>query len=171
MKKAPITPLVLTATIVCADQLTKFLVIQIISLGSIVPILGDFVAITHVRNLGMAFSLGDSLSPPLRRLFFIAAPLVVMAGVGIYYFGNSELTKGMRWALAGILGGGIGNLIDRIARPSGVVDFMMVRVYGFLGMTYWPVFNVADSSVVVSGILLVLLFAIAERKHKEKAVE
>ena len=171
MKMAPIAPLVLTATIVCADQLTKFLVIQFISLGSIVPILGDFVAITHVRNLGMAFSLGDSLSAPLRRLFFIAAPLVVMAGVGVYYFGNSELTKGMRWALAGILGGGIGNLIDRIARPSGVVDFMMVRVYGFLGMTYWPVFNLADSSVVVSGILLVLLFAIAERKHKEKAVE
>jgi len=55
------------------------------------------------------------------------------------------------------LGGGIGNLIDRIFRSFRVVDFISVKVYGFLGFERWPTFNVADASLVVSGILLAAL--------------
>jgi signal peptidase II len=56
--------------------------------------------------------------------------------------------------VAGIIGGGVGNLIDRVFRPEGVVDFIDVRFFGLFGLDRWPTFNVADSSVVVCGALL-----------------
>ena len=58
----------------------------------------------------------------------------------------------------GIVGGGFGNLIDRFFRAEGVVDFIDVKFYGLFGMDRWPTFNVADSAVVVCGILLVISF-------------
>ena len=71
---------------------------------------------------------------------------------------SNDFTKLQRWAIAGIVGGGIGNLIDRIFRPEGVVDFIDVKFYGLFGMERWPTFNVADSAVVVCGILLIVSF-------------
>jgi signal peptidase II len=73
----------------------------------------------------------------------------------VYYFKTDELSTVQRWALCGIVGGGLGNLIDRIWRPEGVIDFMSVKFYGLFGLERWPTFNVADSSIVVCGILLV----------------
>jgi len=69
--------------------------------------------------------------------------------------------------VAGIIGGGLGNLIDRIFRPQGVVDFISVNFYGFLGFSRWPTFNIADSSVVVCGILLFLSVAFPKTRKKE----
>ena len=63
-------------------------------------------------------------------------------------------------SVCGIVGGGIGNLIDRFFRPEGVVDFIDVKFYGLFGMERWPTFNVADSAVVVCGILLIISFKI-----------
>ncbi len=166
-------PFVLTATIVVIDQIVKLIIVRTIPLNRIgVSLLNDFLRIVHVRNLGVAFSLGNALPGPARRVWFVAVPALVMVVVAVYYFRSDDLTPGMRWCLAGILGGGIGNLIDRVFRPLGVVDFVHVRVYGFLGMERWPVFNVADSSIVVSGILLVILFMVRERTlRKEKINE
>ncbi|HOX92234.1 MAG TPA: signal peptidase II, partial [Spirochaetales bacterium] len=56
--------------------------------------------------------------------------------------------------LAGIIGGGMGNILDRIFRADGVVDFLSVKFYGLFGLERWPTFNVADATVVVCGILL-----------------
>ena len=69
-----------------------------------------------------------------------------------------------RWAICGIVGGGIGNLIDRFFRAEGVVDFIDVKFYGLFGFERWPTFNIADASVVVCGVLLVLSFVIDSRK-------
>ena len=85
----------------------------------------------------------------------------------MYYVRGREITTLQRWAIAGILGGGIGNLLDRLFRPGGVVDFIDVRFFGIFGLRRWPTFNVADSSVVVCGILLVLSLLLWEwRKHE-----
>ena len=69
--------------------------------------------------------------------------------------------------MAGIIGGGFGNLIDRIFRPAGVVDFIDVRFYGIFGLERWPTFNVADASVVVAGILLIVSFILEKDKENE----
>ena len=66
-----------------------------------------------------------------------------------------------------MLGGGLANMVDRVFRPQGVVDFVDVKFYGLFGMERYPTFNVADSSVVVGGILLLVTFLGAElRAHR-----
>ena len=60
----------------------------------------------------------------------------------------------------GIAGGGLGNLIDRFFRAEGVVDFIDIKFFGLFGLERWPTFNVADSAVVICGILLVISFIV-----------
>ncbi|MAG13819.1 MAG: signal peptidase II [Spirochaetales bacterium] len=163
------TPILLTALIVTLDQITKLLVIRNVPMNTVgVNYLGDFFWIVHTRNLGIAFSIGNGLPPAARRILFILIPVLVMVFVSVYYFRAPDLTLGMRWAMAGILGGGIGNIIDRIVRQDGVVDFLSFKFYGIFGLSRWPAFNIADMSVVVSGILLVVLFMLQERRIREQ---
>jgi signal peptidase II len=82
-------------------------------------------------------------------------PLAILSLLIVYYLKSKELTSVQRWAIAAILGGGFGNLIDRIFRPEGVVDFIDIKFFGILGMDRWPTFNIADASVVVAGIILI----------------
>jgi len=89
----------------------------------------------------------------LRALFFIGLPLIVFGIFIYYYFKEEDLTALQRYAFTGILGGGIGNIIDRVFRPEGVVDFISVKFYGLFGMAYFPTFNIADSMIVVCGII------------------
>ena len=162
-------PFVLSGCIIILDQITKYLVSANIEYRHIgVRIFGDFIWIIHTRNLGVAFSLGNSLPELARRILFIVFPLIIMVLVVVYYFKAKDLTVGMRWAFAGILGGGLGNQIDRIFRRDGVVDFLSVKFYGILGMERFAAFNVADSSIVVCGILLVILIIVQERKNREQ---
>ncbi len=161
-------PFILTACIVAADQIVKMLIVQNIGMHEIGFVAGDgFFRLVHTRNLGIAFSIGREWSPTVRRVLFIVFPAVVMIFVLIYYFKGEDLTTGMRWAMAGILGGGTGNIIDRIIRSEGVVDFLDFKFYGIFGLERWPVFNLADMSVVVSALVLLLLFIIQERRNRE----
>ena len=67
-----------------------------------------------------------------------------------------------------ICGGGFGNLIDRFFRSEGVIDFIDVKFYGLFGLERWPTFNIADSAVVVCGILLLISFATSFKKDSEE---
>ena len=87
--------------------------------------------------------------------------------VVVIYFRNNEWNKLQRWAIMGIVGGGLGNLIDRFFRAEGVVDFIDVKFYGLFGLERWPTFNVADSAVVVCGILLIISFLITYIKESK----
>jgi signal peptidase II len=102
---------------------------------------------------------------------FIILPLGVLGALLAYYLKTDEFSTFQRWAVCGIIGGGFGNLIDRIFRPNGVVDFVSVNFYGLFGLSRWPTFNVADSSVVVCGIILFasVMFAPKTRHEEEKA--
>ncbi len=151
------------------DQIIKILIVRNIGLHEIGFATGNgFFRLVHTRNLGIAFSIGTHWSAEIRRVLFIAVPALVMIFVLFYYVKGEDLTAGMRWAMAGIVGGGIGNIIDRIIRPKGVVDYLDFKFYGIFGLERWPVFNVADMSVVISAILLLLLFIIQERKNREQ---
>jgi len=94
-------------------------------------------------------------------------PLLVLCLLVWYYLSSDDFTRLQRWAVAGILGGGIGNILDRIFRPDGVVDFISVKFYGIFGFERWPTFNVADSSVVVCCILLFVTIIFSPKNARE----
>jgi signal peptidase II len=172
--KQLLMPFILTVVLVLADQITKTIVVATIQRlefgGPIIEVFGDFFRLIHVRNLGITFSIGRGLEPTTRRILFIIVPSIVIVALLIYYFRTDEFTKLQRWAIAGIVAGGLGNLIDRIFRPQGVVDFLDFKFYGLFGLDRWPTFNLADSSVVVCGILLVVS-VLFEREHRSTSHE
>jgi signal peptidase II len=170
-RRAKRIPFLLTAAVIALDQVTKAIIATKWPGDGvfIADVLGnDFLWIIHVRNKAIAFSLGDGLPETARMVLFIVLPLVVIAALVWYYFKTDDFIGIQRWAVAGIVGGGMGNLIDRIFRPDGVVDFISVNFYGLLGFSRWPTFNIADSSVVVCGILLFASVLFSSRRRTEE---
>lgn len=154
---AKLLPFSLTAAVLAADQLTKLAVSVLVRPWSVgFSLWGDFFRIIHVYNPGIAFSIGGGLSQDIRSILFGLMPLIVIVIVIGVYFRSTDLTSLQRWCVAGIVGGGLGNLIDRFFRPEGVLDFLDVKFYGLFGLERWPTFNVADSAVVVCGVLLLI---------------
>lgn len=135
-------PLAITAAaIVIIDRLTKLAVVKYMSEMESIPIIPGVFHLTYVRNPGAAFGLF-----PNKTLFFILITLAVV--VLIVFFAGRLAKDGLAYqiALGLMLGGALGNLWDRL-HGGLVVDFLDFRV--------WPVFNIADSSLVIG----VLLFA------------
>jgi len=165
---APIAPFSLSLAVLALDQATKAVVAAKVEPGTVAySAFGDFLWIVRQANLGMAFSLLDELAPGPRAAVLIALPLLLVAGVVVFYFKSREPSMVQRWALCGIVGGGLGNVIDRIFRPDGVVDFISVKFYGLFGYERWPTFNVADATVVVSALLLVVSTIVIDSRRKE----
>ncbi|MCL2381136.1 MAG: signal peptidase II [Treponema sp.] len=155
--KALFTPFILTALVVLLDQATKAFIVRHWPVqGSFISdVFGnDLLIFVHVRNPAIAFSIGYGLPQPWRFILFVIVPIAVLILLTWYYFHTTEFSRPQRWAIAGIIGGGIGNISDRIFRPDGVVDFISVRFFGIFGLERWPTFNVADSSVVVCCMIL-----------------
>ncbi len=165
-------PLLLSLFIIIVDQISKSWIVSHIPENTKgYSFFNGFLDIIHVRNNAVAFSLGNSLSLNIRSVLFILVPIVVLFYIGkliISEKSSFELTHFQRWILAGFLGGGIGNLIDRLFRDFRVVDFMSNRVYGLFGLDRWPTWNFADASVCVSGVLLLISIIYEERKLKKK---
>jgi len=161
-------PFWLSAGVLILDQVSKAIVAESIPRNTIAfQALGDFLWVVHARNTGVAFSMGDSLPPWLRAVFFSLLPLVLIVGILLYYFRTDEVTRAQRWALAAIVGGGLGNIVDRLFRPAGVVDFISLKFYGLLGMERWPTFNVADSAVVLGALVVAATSLAVTRKRSE----
>lgn len=143
MNKKHITIFSISLIIILLDQLTKYLVRQNIQLNESLPIIKNVLHLTYITNTGSAFGLFKGLNS-----FFVILSFVVICG--IFYFSkkikNSENV--MQFAIGLLLGGTIGNLIDRLVFGA-VIDFIDFRI--------WPVFNIADSSVTISIILLIIL--------------
>ena len=174
LDKKRTVPFLLAGIVILVDQITK----AIIAFNWPIPedrhgvliadvFKNDFLHIYHVRNPVIAFSLGQNVPEPIRPVVFVVLPLAVLCMLMWYYFSSNDFTRLQRWATAGIIGGGMGNLIDRIFRPDGVVDFISVKFYGFLGFDRWPTFNIADSAVVVSCLLLFITILFSPKKPKE----
>jgi signal peptidase II len=167
-------PLILSAFIIIIDQLSKNWVVNRIPENTVgYSLFGGFLDIIHVTNNAVAFSLGQGLSENIRAVLFILIPIVVMAYVVKIIVSKKkpfEINNFQIWVLAGFLGGGCGNLFDRIFRQFKVVDFMSNRVYGLFGLERWPTWNFADATVVVCGILMVLSIILEERKHKKETI-
>lgn len=147
-------PLLLTLAVAAADQIVKLIVVATLPPERPVSVIGDVVRLTYVRNTAIAFSIGRSIPDDLRRVLLLILPLAAIVLIAVYYLTSPDLSRLQRWLLAAIMGGGIGNYVDRIARPDGVVDFVDVKFYGILGFSRFPTFNLADSTVVIACILL-----------------
>lgn len=166
--KKLLMPFILTFAVIIADQITKCLVVKYIEPWTIgAQFFGDILRIVRVANNGVAFSMGDSLSLIGRRLCFGLVPVIIMGLVIGVYFRNKDFTMLQRWAICGVVGGGIGNIIDRIFRVEGVIDFIDVKFYGIFGLQRWPTFNVADMAVVICGIMLIISFVVITIQQKK----
>jgi signal peptidase II len=142
--------LLLSLLIIVVDRITKWLAATKIELGSHVVVIPHVFAISHVENPGAAFSLfNDSPSPGRVRWMLLLVSLVAAVAVLAALFKTGRKLTPTSIALALILGGAVGNAWDRL-RFGYVIDFLEVHIVHY----HWPDFNVADSAIVVGGILL-----------------
>ena len=135
------------APVLVLDQVSKLLVVERVEGQEPISLLGGQLLIQVTRNPGAAFSFATNATP----VFTVVAVVVIVA---ILWTARRVRSTGWALALGLLLGGAAGNLVDRIFRSPGpgrgaVVDFLDFRV--------WPSFNVADSAIVVGGLLAVLL--------------
>ncbi len=142
-------------TVVVLDQISKVLIQATIPVHGSVPILGGFFDLVHVRNRGFAFGLMNRPTGPLFFAFMLAATAGALALLLCWF---RRLREG-RWpvilGISLILGGAVGNLIDRL-RYREVIDFLDF----YIGPYHWPAFNLADSAITVGtiGLALIMLF-------------
>lgn len=143
--------------VILLDQFTKWLVVQHMEIGESIPLIENLLYLTSHRNAGAAFGILQGQM----WLFFIATIIVIV--VITYYL--QKYAKGQPWfgiSLGLVLGGAIGNFIDRLLFGE-VVDFINVYIF-----TYnFPIFNVADSSLVV-GVIMLMIHVIREEKTQGK---
>jgi len=173
LDKTRTLPLILTGVIILVDQCTKAFIAANWPINSMIVDVfnNDVLQICHVRNKAIAFSLGAGIPDAIKPALFVILPLLVLGILFWYYLKSNDFSRMQRWAVAGILGGGMGNIIDRIFRPEGVVDFISVKFYGLFGWERWPTFNVADSSVVVCCILLFITIILDSVNKKPEAAK
>ena len=150
--------------VVVGDQLSKTWIRSNLAIGQSLPE-GGFFRLTHIHNTGAAFGLFRDHSFPLTIVGFVGITILLVYAFFVcrrFPFLNNMLTKA---ALGAVLGGTVGNLIDRL-RFGYVTDF--------IGVGIWPPFNVADSSITVgvvvfAGSLLYLLFSQRQEAKRGKA--
>ena len=151
----------LAAAVIVADQIVKWIVLRAFAPGE-QRVLTDFLNLVLVFNKGAAFSLfaqAPGWQTPLLSAFAIIAAIVVG-----WFILRSPDKKLFCLGLALILGGAIGNVIDRL-RFGHVVDFVDVHAFGW----HWPAFNVADSAISVGAVILILEGFIGREKRPEAA--
>jgi signal peptidase II len=145
----------IAGVVLVLDVWTKHWASRVLAFREPVRVVGEWVQLTYTRNSGVAFGLGAGVPFPY-YIFSIVAALAI-----VYLFVAGKVpTRGRQIALALILGGALGNLVDRITTGE-VVDFILVGWQHW----HWPVFNVADSAVSVG----VVLFLMAWPQHRDAA--
>jgi signal peptidase II len=144
--------------VILLDQFTKWLIVNNMFLGESIPIIDNVLYITSHRNSGAAWGILQGQM----WLFYVVTIIVIVA---IMYYIHKAV-KGKRLlgiSLAFMLGGAIGNFIDRVLRKE-VVDFIHTYIFGY----NFPVFNIADSALVIGVVLLMIQMLLEERASKEK---
>ena len=148
--------LAIVAVTIIVDQLTKFLVVKYMTLGQSISVIDNFLYITSHRNAGAAWGIFQG-----KMMFFYLITLAVIAVV-IVWMTRLDIKKD-KWlmiALALILGGAVGNFIDRVLYQH-VVDFIDTYILGY----DFPIFNIADSALCI-GVVLMAIDAILDMKRQ-----
>lgn len=138
--------------IIVLDQLTKLLILQYLPLHSSLEIIPGFFNLVHVRNPGGAFSIFAGADSALRQGLFMGLTVFIVI---VLLFAYRKLRPEDRWtrtSYALIVGGALGNLVDRLRFGGEVIDFLDC----YVGAYHWPAFNVADSAITAGALMLVV---------------
>lgn len=154
--------LLVAGLVVGLDQLTKYLICKLVPIYSRVEVIKGFFSIIHIRNSGVAFGLFKRFGNDYRLISMLIVSFII---VFLIFFLVSQLRKGLQlqaYSLAMILGGAIGNLIDRFYLGE-VIDFLDLH---WKTAYHWPAFNLADSAITV-GIVLILFDELVLSRKRE----
>lgn len=157
--------LLISVPIVIADQITKVLVRRALELHDSLTVIPGLLDFTHVRNTGAAFGILNSADFSFKPLLMMLIAFGALIAIGMYAVRLGAHERVARTGLALILGGAIGNLIDR-ARYGYVLDF--VDVY-YKSVHFWA-FNVADASITIGAILVLFEVLLQGDRHAPAAV-
>jgi signal peptidase II len=166
--------LFVTVIIVILDQITKYIIKSSMTLNQSIPVLGNFLRFTYIENTGMAFGIQFG-----EKSFFTVFAIIASILILFYLFKIKGEHFFARLAVSMILGGAIGNLVDRLIR-GGVVDFIdgeffdiHIPSFKLLSLTFpgydmerWPVYNIADIAVT-AGMVILLAFIIFDKDVKD----
>ena len=158
--KSPKIVILLLSAILALDLGTKYLAQAFLAKVHSLVIIPNFFDLTYVENRGAAFGLLAEINSRFRTPFFIIVSVVAITFIVVFY----KKTEGNSWFHLGllfILGGALGNLIDRL-RLGVVVDFLYFHWYQY----YWPAFNVADTVICIGVGILIIDMVFSNRKEE-----
>jgi signal peptidase II len=147
LKKTTLLLLLPALAVVALDQISKFVLTSTIPRYGSVAVIDGFFNLVHVRNRGIAFGLMNRPGQGVQFYFLVAATIGAIALLFFWFKKTKDEDPKITIGLGLILGGAVGNLIDRI-RLGEVIDFLDF----YLGSYHWPAFNAADTAITV-GIL------------------
>jgi signal peptidase II len=153
----------LAGIIVFFDQLTKYLIRQKFELYHSIPVIGDLVRFTYVRNTGAAFSMSFG-SEMINRIIFILVSIVAIGFIFYYFTKIKDTFQSIIASL--VLAGAVGNLIDRIFLGY-VTDFIDCDFPDII-MSRFAIFNIADSSITIAITLLIIYILFFDKKEKKE---
>ncbi len=156
--KKHLMPGLLALTVLIIDIITKNIAVDSLGHYRRIDLLGGFLRLELTYNRGGVFGIMQGY----QNFFLIVSIAVLIIMIG-YYFYEKNMPPLFRFSMALIIGGAVGNIIDRLipARP-GVVDFISM---GFDGIYRWPTYNVADAVIVTGAFLLVIVVFQEEKKR------
>lgn len=151
--------IVLVLVNVGCDQISKDVVRKNVEVRETIELLGKKFILTKVENNGAMLGFGSELSPTLKIILLQALPITVLLVLLVRILRRKDMNKWLAFAFACVIGGGIGNLIDRIAYGE-VTDFFHIDLGGYFKT---GIFNMADVSVTM-GVLMILFLSVFNRK-------
>ncbi|EEL86502.1 Lipoprotein signal peptidase [Bacillus cereus AH1272] len=148
---------VIALFVIAIDQISKWLIVKNMELGTSIPIIDNVLYITSHRNRGAAWGILEN-----KMWFFYIITVVFVAFIVFYMKKYAKTDKLLGISLGLILGGAIGNFIDRVFRQE-VVDFIHVYIFSY----NYPVFNIADSALCIGVVLIIIQTVLEGKKTKE----
>ena len=148
---------VIALFVIAIDQISKWLIVKNMELGTSIPIIDNVLYITSHRNRGAAWGILEN-----KMWFFYIITVVFVVFIVIYMQKYAKTDKLLGISLGLILGGAIGNFIDRVFRQE-VVDFIHVYIFSY----NYPVFNIADSALCIGVVLIIIQTLLEGKKAKE----
>jgi len=148
---------VIALFVIAIDQISKWLIVKNMELGTSIPIIDNVLYITSHRNRGAAWGILEN-----KMWFFYIITVVFVVFIVFYMKKYAKTDKLLGISLGLILGGAIGNFIDRVFRQE-VVDFIHVYIFSY----NYPVFNIADSALCIGVVLIIIQTLLEGKKTKE----
>jgi len=152
---------IIVLAVLVLDQASKSVISSQMALGQSSPVVPGLLSITLVHNTGMAFGILSAQTIPFKTVLVTLLSLAALTAVAIYALKTPAHQTLTRWGLAFVLGGAVGNIVDRV-RLGYVVDFVDVFYRG----SHWPAFNIADTAIC-TGVGLLLLDTLRHSEPKK----